>query len=163
MWRIALLCVASQCGPRVVAKKSQLDIDMEEPRRILRKYFGTSLKSGAQLTQSDVLKLGSMSPEDLAAYTKAIGFTTEQFQNYLEEMASLTPEEFRAMHGASVEEVQGVLARADDDTGFDAVKQLLREGNAGKEASKDEHENYACPDTLDELGGQKRSQVILTV
>ena len=94
---------------------------MEEPRRILRKYFGTSLKSGAQLTQSDVLKLGSMSPEDLAAYTKAIGFTTEQFQNYLEEVASLTPEEFRAMHGASVEEVQGVLARAGDETGFDAV------------------------------------------
>ena len=101
LWRIALVCVASQCAPRIVAKK-QLDIDMEEPRRILRKYFGTSLKSGAQLTQSDVLKLGSMSPEDLAAYTKAIGFTTEQFQNYLEEVASLTPGPFRAMHGASV-------------------------------------------------------------
>ena len=42
LWRLArlaaLLCVASN-GPRVVAKK-QLDIDMEEPRRILRKYFG---------------------------------------------------------------------------------------------------------------------------
>ena len=38
MWRLAaLLCVASQFG--VVAKR-QLDIDLEEPRRILRKYFG---------------------------------------------------------------------------------------------------------------------------
>ena len=40
MWRIALLCVASQCGPRVVAKKSQLDFNAEESRKILSKYFG---------------------------------------------------------------------------------------------------------------------------
>ena len=94
MWRIALLCVASQCAPRVVAKKSQLDIDLEEPRKILSKYFGKD--DDHQLTQDNVKRLGSMSQEDQAAFAKMIGWTNEEWRNYVEGMASKTPEEFRA-------------------------------------------------------------------
>ena len=101
VWRIALLCVASQCGPRVVAKR-QLDIDLEEPRRILRKYFGT-LDPGQDVRQTYVRRLGSMSQEDQAAFAKAIGFTFEEWENYLETVASKTPEEYRALQTSMAE------------------------------------------------------------
>ena len=127
MWRLAVLvCVASQFGPRVVAKKSQLDFNAEESRKILSKYFGKlDAESYDRLGPSTLTQgLRSMSPEDQAAFAKMMGFTTEELQGIVEIIASKTPEEFRALQMASE--------------------------NAEEEAPDDEHENYACPDTLEE-------------